>query len=116
MDQKKNLTLLDTLEWDQLLLPDKHVRSSNHQYLLSPVDGTMRYTRRKASARVAETDAQQEVELQLQNISIGLHQMQYSSGRKLLETFDMYQATAPHRHLRPHCRPSSGVCATTAAD
>ena len=29
--------------------------------------------------------------------------------QKLLQEFDRYAASAPHRHLRPHCRPQSGV-------
>jgi hypothetical protein len=81
---------------------------ARHQFLLCPVDGTMRYTRRTAAARLLESDAAQEMDLKLHSISIRLHRLQYLSTQKLLEEFDRYTAGAPHRHLRPGCRPSNG--------
>lgn len=79
-----------------------------HQFLLCPVDGTLRYVRRGRAARKSEADAEQEIHLQLVQIGVQVHQLQYQSSRKLLQEFDRYAASAPHRHLRPHCRPSSG--------
>ena len=79
-----------------------------HQFLLCPVDGTMRYTRRTPAARLLESDAAQEVELKLHAVSARLHRLQYVAGQKLLEEFDRYAAGAPHRYLRPPCRPSNG--------
>jgi hypothetical protein len=79
-----------------------------HQFLLCPVDGTLRYVRRGRAARKSESDAEQEVHLQLVQIGVQLHQLQYQSSQKLLQEFDRYAASAPHRHLRPHCRPTSG--------
>jgi hypothetical protein len=38
-----------------------------------------------------------------------VHQLQYQSSQKLLQEFDRYAASAPHRHMRPHCRPNSGM-------
>jgi vacuolar protein sorting-associated protein 13A/C len=80
-----------------------------HQFLLCPVDGTLRYVRRGRRARVLESDAAQEAHLHLQQIGVQLHQLQYRSSRKLLQEFDSYAASAPHRHLRPHCRPAAGT-------
>jgi hypothetical protein len=79
-----------------------------HQFLLNPVDGTMRYTRRTAAARLLDSDAAQEIELKLHSISVRLNRMQYVSAQKLLEEFDRYTAGAPHRYLRPTCRPTNG--------
>jgi hypothetical protein len=83
--------------------------ATQHQFLLCPVDGKLRYVRRKKDARLLESDAGQEMHLQLQDISVRLHQLQYQSSQKLLQEFDRYAASAPHRHLRPHCRPQSGA-------
>lgn len=80
-----------------------------HQFLLCPVDGTLRYVRRGRAARKSESDAEQEVHLQLVQIGVQLHQLQYQSSQKLLQEFDRYAASAPHRHLRPHCRPTTGT-------
>jgi hypothetical protein len=82
--------------------------ATHHQFLLCPVDGKLRYVRRKQAARLLESDAGQEMHLQLQDISVRLAQLQYQSSQKLLQEFDRYAASAPHRHLRPHCRPQSG--------
>jgi hypothetical protein len=84
-------------------------QAPQHQFLLCPVDGTLRYLRRGRAARKSESDAEQEVHLQLVQIGVQLHQLQYQSGQKLLQEFDRYAASAPHRHLRPHCRPTSGT-------
>jgi len=81
---------------------------AQHQFLLCPVDGTLRYVRRGRAARKDEKDAEQEVQLQLVQIGVQVHQLQYQSSQKLLQEFDRYAAGAPHRHLRPHCRPSTG--------
>jgi hypothetical protein len=80
-----------------------------HQFLLCPVDGTLRYVRRGRAARKSEADAEQEIQLQLVQIGVQVHQLQYQSSQKMLQEFDRYAASAPHRHLRPHCRPSSGM-------
>jgi hypothetical protein len=85
---------------------------TQHQFLLCPVDGTLRYVRRGRQARPLETDAEQEVHLQLQQINVQLHQLQFQSSQKLLQEFDSYAASAPHRHLRPHCRPKGGALMT----
>lgn len=82
-----------------------------HQYLLCPVDGTLRYVRRGRRARLLESDAEQEAHLTLRHISVRLHRLQYVSGQALLQEFDRYTASAPHRHLRPHSRPAAGVAA-----
>jgi hypothetical protein len=81
---------------------------SEHQFLLCPVDGRMMYVRRGANARLLESDAAQEMKLELSSISVRLAQLQYVSTQKLLKEFDRYAAGAPHRHLRPTCRPASG--------
>lgn len=80
-----------------------------HQFLLCPVDGTLRYVRRGRAARKTETDAEQEIHLQLVQIGLQVHQLQYQSSQKLLQEFDRYAASAPHCHLRPHCRPTTGM-------
>jgi hypothetical protein len=80
-----------------------------HQFLLCPVDGTLRYVRRGRAARKSEADAEQEIHLQLVQIGVQVHQLQYQSSQKLLQEFDRFAASAPHRHLRPHCRPTSGM-------
>lgn len=85
-----------------------------HQFLLCPVDGTLRYVRRGRAARKLETDAEQEVQLQLVQIGLQVHQLQYQSSQKLLQEFDRYAASAPHRHLRPHCRPATRESHRTA--
>lgn len=41
-------SLLDPAEWDQLFLPANQ-GSRDHQYLLCPVDGDMRYIRRSGT-------------------------------------------------------------------
>jgi hypothetical protein len=87
-----------------------------HQYLLAPVDGTLTYTRRGAKSRHTERDAHQEVHLALRSINLRLHQQQYVSAQKLLQEFDRYAASAPHRHLRPNCRPSPGGVHLSGAD
>lgn len=91
--------------------PEQPPQPPQHQYLLCPVDGTLRYVRRGRAARKSESDAEQEVHLQLVQIGVQLHQLQYQSSQKLLQEFDRYAASAPHRHLRPHCRPNSGRAA-----
>jgi uncharacterized protein YacL (UPF0231 family) len=83
-------------------------QQQQHQFLLCPVDGALQYMRRGKQARLMETDAEQEIHLQLQHISVRVHQLQYQSSQKLLQEFDHYAAGAPHRYLRPHCRPTTG--------
>lgn len=80
-----------------------------HQFLLCPVDGMLRYVRRGRTARNSAADAEQEIHLQLVQIGMQLHQLQYQSSQKLLQEFDRYAASAPHRDLRPHCRPTTGM-------
>lgn len=103
----KKWNLLECREWDALLLPGAHEASDAHQYLLCPVDGTMRYVRRGPKARTQDSDAAQEADFQLCAISVCLHHMQYVSAQKMLVAFDEYQASAPHRHLRPAVRPTA---------
>jgi hypothetical protein len=128
--------LITPQRWDEHMLPGHHMQRQQHalasspqaawtpaapqqqqqqgdavqhQFLLCPVDGKLRYVRRKKDARLLESDAGQEMHLQLQDISVRLHQLQYQSSQKLLQEFDAYAASAPHRHLRPHCRPQKGA-------
>lgn len=132
LDPGKRWDLITRERWDELLLPASHTRGCSipddqsgavcsqpptggpdqqlhrHQFLLCPVDGMLHYLRRGKQARVLETDAEQEMHLQLKHISVRLHQLQYQSGQKLLQEFDRYAASAPHRNLRPHCRPAAG--------
>lgn len=91
--------------------PKQPPQPPQHQFLLCPVDGTLRYVRRGRAARRSESDAEQEVHLQLVQIGLQVHQLQYQSSQKLLQEFDRYAASAPHSHLRPHCRPTSGAAA-----
>ena len=129
----KRWDLITRERWDELLLPANHTKACSaapdadtgavcsqaplggpqqqpqqHQFLLCPVDGTLHYMRRGKQARRLETDAEQEIHLQLKHISLRVHQLQYQSGQKLLQEFDSYAASAPHRNLRPHCRPAAG--------
>lgn len=124
----KRWDLITRERWDEMLLPSNHTKGCSaapdaetgavgsqmvqgglqHQFLLCPVDGTLHYVRRGKQARQLETDAEQESHLQLKHISIRVHQLQYQSGQKLLQEIDRYAASAPHRNLRPHCRPAAG--------
>eukprot|EP00879_Flechtneria_rotunda_P014384 GHRR01015031.1.p1 GENE.GHRR01015031.1~~GHRR01015031.1.p1 ORF type:complete len:739 (+),score=279.88 GHRR01015031.1:222-2438(+) len=88
---------------------DGSQQQQQHQFLLCPVDGTLRYVRHGKRARAVESDAAQELHLQLEQINVCMHQLQYQSSQKLLQEFDRYAAGTPHRHLRPHCRPSAGA-------
>jgi len=105
----KKWNLLDAREWDAMLCPSTHDAKLDHQHLLRPVDGTMLYVRRGPAACASESDAAHQVDLKLVSISVGLHQLQYVSGQKLLKVFDEYQIRAPHSFLRPHCRPVTGA-------
>lgn len=128
LDPGKRWDLITRERWDELLLPASHTMGCSaadtefgavynqastgqphkHQFLLCPVDGTLHYVRRGKQARLLDTDAEQEIHLQLKHISVRLHQLQYQSSQKLLQEFDRYAASAPHRNLRPHCRPAAG--------
>lgn len=139
LDPGKRWDLITRERWDELLLPANHTKGCSthgdhsmgatngslsadtaqtsyqqqlHQFLLCPVDGTLHYMRRGRQARVLETDAEQEIHLKLQSISVRLHQLQYQSGQKLLQEFDTYAASAPYRNLRPQCRPAAGRVVT----
>jgi hypothetical protein len=141
MDPGHRWDLITASRWDELMLPANQISRTTqqqqqqvaapaaawvagapgkppepqppqHQFLLCPVDGTLRYVRRGRAARKSESDAEQEIHLQLVQIGVQLHQLQYQSSQKLLQEFDRYAASAPHRHLRPHCRPNSGRAAT----
>ncbi len=46
----------------------------------------------------------------MRNFSMRFAQLQYQSTRKMLEIFDMYQASLPYRQARPSCRPKDGGC------
>lgn len=44
--------------------------SDTHRFLLCPVNGSMRYARRAPAARTSESEPAQEMDLQLEDISI----------------------------------------------
>eukprot|EP00884_Botryococcus_braunii_P010315 jgi/Botrbrau1/19285/Bobra.0073s0028.1 len=76
-------------------------------YVLKPVDGRLRYLRRGRDARKTEKEAVQEMDLELETISLHISRPQYQSLQSLLEAFNGYSARAPTRQLRPGIRPTS---------
>lgn len=69
----------------------------------------MKYNRRAGSAHKSESEPTQDMDFLLEDISIRFAQLQYQSVRKLLETFDAYQARSPYFQWRPKCRPGTGT-------
>ncbi|KAK9834254.1 hypothetical protein WJX81_000411 [Elliptochloris bilobata] len=74
-------------------------------YMLRPVDGRLRYTRRGREARTDEAQAVQDADVELDALSLHLAKAQYQSLQKLLAEFNAYSARAPNRLLRPAARP-----------
>ncbi|KAJ9533197.1 hypothetical protein QJQ45_018304 [Haematococcus lacustris] len=103
-----------------------------HDFLLQPVSGVLRYTRRSAALRrqvqegaggrsaggpeaaglsLKEAGGQapgQDWVLGLEQVVLCLSSGQYAGGQALAQSLDCLAQASPHRHLRPRCRPHAG--------
>jgi hypothetical protein len=68
--------------------------ADKHSFLLCPVDGTLRYTRRAPAERPTEADPAQDFDLDLDDIRVRFSQPQFRATRALLE-------------VRPPSRPAA---------
>ncbi|GMH39652.1 hypothetical protein BSKO_07550 [Bryopsis sp. KO-2023] len=96
-------------EWDSFFLPSIHkdLDGSRSVYILRPVDGQLTYLRRRkiSGKDLLESEARQEIDMSLQEISIHASRQQYEHVQNLLTSFNLYQLSLPHRQFRPPCRP-----------
>lgn len=89
-----------------------------HDFLICPVSGALRYCRRGAKALAAElSDAddetkkligRQEWRLSLEVVAVQLSSSQYSGAQYLAEQLNSMAQSGPYRCMRPRCRPHAG--------
>lgn len=101
---------LDPSEWTKIFqdgideLPGEQVVSvwaMNRQYLVSPINGVLRYHRLGKKERHNHEVPREKASLVLSDVSLTITEAQYYDGIKLLETFSRYKTRVEVSHLRP---------------
>ncbi|WOL18456.1 hypothetical protein Cni_G27252 [Canna indica] len=75
--------------------------ASNRRYLLSPINGVLKYHRLGKQERHDPEIPFEKSSLVLSDVSIAISESQYYDGIKLLETFSRYKTRVDICHLRP---------------
>ncbi|WOL14400.1 hypothetical protein Cni_G23180 [Canna indica] len=75
--------------------------ASNRRYLLSPINGVLKYHRLGKQERHDPEIPFEKSSLVLSDVSIAISESQYYDGIKLLETFSRYKTRVDISHLRP---------------
>ncbi|WVZ75446.1 hypothetical protein U9M48_023496 [Paspalum notatum var. saurae] len=98
---------LDPTEWSKIFQDgiDDHSGNSiwavNRNYLVSPINGTLKYKRLGKNERGDPVTPLEKASLVLSDVSLTVTEAQYYDGIKLLETFSRFRTRVDVSHLRP---------------
>ncbi|KAI7845241.1 hypothetical protein COHA_001284 [Chlorella ohadii] len=102
-------------DWDEWFLPgvsagrqERGGTARSRQYVLQPVDGQARYTRRGAGVQAKEDEPVLELDFQLNDVAVCLTRPQYQSYHLLLAEVSSFSARLPYAGYRPRLRPAAG--------
>jgi vacuolar protein sorting-associated protein 13A/C len=105
-------------DWDDWFLPgvsagrqERGGTARSRQYVLQPVDGQARYTRRGAGVQAKEDEPVLELDFQLNDVAVCLTRPQYQSYHLLLAEVSSFSARLPYAGYRPRLRPAAGETA-----
>ncbi|CAL9040995.1 unnamed protein product [Musa banksii] len=77
------------------------IRALNHRYLVSPINGVLKYHRLGKQERQDPEIPSEKSSLVLSDVYLTVSESQYYDGIKLLETFSRYKTRVDVSHLRP---------------
>jgi vacuolar protein sorting-associated protein 13A/C len=98
---------LNPTEWREIFqdgIDDHSVNSIwavNRNYLVSPINGTLKYKRLGKNERGDPDTPVEKASLVLSDVSLTVTEAQYYDGIKLLETFSRFRTRVDVSHLRP---------------
>ncbi|XP_062223332.1 uncharacterized protein LOC133922148 [Phragmites australis] len=98
---------LNPTEWSEVFQDgiDDHSGNSiwavNRNYLVSPINGTLKYKRLGKNERGDPDTPFEKASLVLSDVSLTVTEAQYYDGIKLLETFSRFRTRVDVSHLRP---------------
>uniref|UniRef100_A0A804P202 Vacuolar protein sorting-associated protein 13 second N-terminal domain-containing protein n=1 Tax=Zea mays TaxID=4577 RepID=A0A804P202_MAIZE len=103
----KNWEALNRTEWSEIFQDgiedgsQSSIWAVNRNYLVSPINGTLKYKRLGKNERGDPDTPLEKASLVLSDVSLTVTEAQYYDGIKLLEAFSRFRTRVDVSHLRP---------------